>query len=52
MDPDIVVAVYRSQERLLEARLEHRRARLARQGAPRRTRLRHAQPKRTAGARR
>lgn len=52
MDPDIVVAVYRSQERLLEARLEHRRTRLARQGAPRRTRLRQPHVRRSGAARR
>jgi len=52
MYPDIAVAVYRSQERLLEARLEQRRTRLERQGTSRRTLLRHAHAKRSGAVRR
>ncbi|MDM7855740.1 hypothetical protein [Cellulomonas alba] len=52
MDPDIVVAVYRSQERLLEARLEHRRTRLARAAQVRPERRRQVHVRRAGVSRR
>lgn len=41
MYPDLVVVLYRSQEHLLDERLEHRRTRLERQDTRRREHRRH-----------